>query len=135
MKLPKGFRIRRVGEWREFPMFGSLEYSENAVLVSMGGWARSWQTTKQLQDARERWTGESYNHDGKAFYNERENVGGVIQCGGCKWFAAFDADYGLCCNAESWFDGRVTFEHGGCASHSNIEDGTVIWDGKNLRWP
>lgn len=40
------------------------------------------------------------------------------QCGSCKfWFplaGEMGADYGVCANARSPFDGRVQFEHDGC---------------------
>ena len=132
------YRIRRVkselGNYREFPMFGGLQYGEHAVLLSEGGWARKWMTTKELRAARERWIAESYSHEGPAFHEALREYGGVIQCGGCRFFAAFDADFGLCANPASWFDGRVTFEHGGCLKHSKVEDGTVAWNGKDVIW-
>lgn len=135
----KWYRVRRCKDTlgsREFPLFGSLEYGEHAVLVSEGGWCgKRWMTTKELRAARERWVRESYSHEGPAFHDALREYGGVIQCGGCRYFAAFDADFGLCGNPLSWFDGRVTFEHGGCLRHSNLEDGTVSWDGKEVKWP
>jgi hypothetical protein len=47
---------------------------------------------------------------------------GCGQCGGCRFFAALDGDYGICCNELSPNDGRVTFEHGGCIQHSFIQE-------------
>lgn len=44
------------------------------------------------------------------------------QCGGCRWFAAAGADYGICFNEKSPLDGMVTFEHGGCLEHSFLTD-------------
>ena len=135
MTYPKWFKVRRnrnYGGIREFPAFGSLQYGEHAVLLSEGGWAQKWMTTKELRAARDRWLTASRVDPLKA---AREEYGGVIQCGGCRWFGAFDADFGLCCNPASSFDGKVTFEHGGCEKHSNIEDGTVVLDGDDIRWP
>ena len=135
MTYPKWFKVRRnrnYGGIREFPAFGSLQYGEHAVLLSEGGWAQKWMTTKELRAARERWIKVSC---GGLLSKARTEYGGVIQCGGCRFFGAFDADFGLCCNPASSFDGKVTFEHGGCIHHSNIEDGTVILDGDDIRWP
>jgi hypothetical protein len=42
------------------------------------------------------------------------------QCGGCWFWIALSGelgrDWGACTHAESTFDGRVRFEHDGCAS-------------------
>ena len=136
MKYPKWFKVRRnpnYNDVREFPMFGTLTFGEHAVMLSEGGWCgKRWMTTKDLRAARDRWLTASCADPLKG---AREEYGGVIQCGGCRWFGAFDADFGLCCNPASSFDGQVTFEHGGCIHHSNIDDGTVILDGDDIRWP
>jgi hypothetical protein len=31
-------------------------------------------------------------------------------------------DYGICANPSSPLDGSITFEHGGCEKHSEIEN-------------
>ncbi len=134
------YRVRKHGSsdggCRDFPMFGSLEYSpDGAILVSEGGWCgRRWMSSIELRAARERWTRRSYKGSGSEFEKALTTATGVIQCGGCRYFADFDGDCGLCCNPKSGFDGSVTFEHGGCPQHYNIEKGLVEWDGKELKW-
>ncbi len=135
----KWYRVQRRpdadGAYRVFPLFGSLAHGDHAVWVSEGGWVgRRWLTTPELRSSRERWVQASYEHDGKALEKAREQEGGIIQCGGCRFFAALDGDFGLCCNPRSWFDGRATFEHGGCKQHSSIEEGLIGWDGQSLEW-
>lgn len=98
-----------------FPMF-------DGIYVSDGGWCgRRWLTTDALHKARSRWVKASCD----VAPAEAETAGGGYQCGGCSYFAAFDADYGLCANEKSPQDGRVCWEHGGCHQHSNIERGIV----------
>lgn len=42
------------------------------------------------------------------------------QCGACQWFmyltGVLGDDWGVCSNPRSDFDGRVHFEHDGCAA-------------------
>ncbi len=50
------------------------------------------------------------------------------QCGGCRYWIALGgelgADYGACTNPAASFDGRVRFEHDGCAAYTEREDGS-----------
>ena len=92
------------------------------VAVSEGGWiGRKWMTSKELNDTRDRWVKSSYktgelqpDYDGWIHH----------QCGGCRYFGALGADYGICCNAQSVNDGKVVFEHGGCNVNSVLIEGS-----------
>ena len=98
------------GTWRR----GRLAQAE----VEEGGWyyGRTWLTAKHIKEAERRWA-------------ERAYVGAPVeesgylpyQCGGCKFFAAYGADYGVCWNVRSPRDGMIMFEHGGCGEHSDIK--------------
>ncbi|MFF3872494.1 DUF3027 domain-containing protein [Streptomyces sp. NPDC001978] len=50
------------------------------------------------------------------------------QCGACRYWIALNGqlgqDYGACTNPASSFDGRVRFEHDGCAQFVGREDGS-----------
>lgn len=110
-------RKRRV--WREKSAFFEDAYGAAYLcgeIVYEGGWhnstlIREWMVREEIEGAEKR-------------INERSYAGRVevldpayFQCGGCKWFAALNGDWGICCNQESAMDGRVTFEHGGCDKH------------------
>ena len=87
--------------------------------ITEGGWfyGRKWMTAKSLVEAENRWVKQCYQTG-----EEQPDYDDWIahQCGGCRWFAALDSDWGICCNKLSPNDGRVTFEHGGCIKHSDF---------------
>lgn len=91
---------------------------DTRLFVSQGGWSGRWMTTKELLAAQNRWVKHSY----ETALPKAETDGGGYQCGGCRYFAALDSDYGICCNTQSVNDGRVTFEHGGCDKPSMLEE-------------
>lgn len=95
----------------------------DGTAISEGGWyrGRKWMTAKHLKACVARWVKRSYE-TGKAQPDyDTENQWIPHQCGGCRWFAALDSDYGFCCNITSINEGRITFEHGGCKEHSDYE--------------
>lgn len=105
-------KVQRVGGLRMSKLFSDINISE-------GGWnGHRWMTTRELRAAVKRWVKHSYETG-----EEQPGYRGFIndQCGGCRYFGAFDSDYGVCCNAASPNDGRITFEHGGCEGHSVLE--------------
>ena len=94
---------------RLFDRYGNIELSE-------GGWnGRRWLSNKEIRAAIKRWVAASYRPEAM----DEDWV--PHQCGGCRYFGAFDGDYGLCFNPMSPLDGHVTFEHGGCLHHSYLE--------------
>lgn len=80
-----------------------------------GGWAvdTSPPSPEQIAAAEDRWAMRSYRDDSTDTDDWISH-----QCGGCRFFAAAGADYGVCWNEKSPLDGCVTFEHGGCVEHS-----------------
>ena len=99
------------------------------TVVNEGGWygGRKWMTAKYLKACVNRWVKRSYETGEQEPDCELGKWGKWIphQCGGCRWFAALDLDYGFCCNLDSQNEGRVTFEHGGCKEHSDYELGQL----------
>ena len=117
---------------RTFVLFDGTEVTE-------GGWliGRKWMTAKFMNKIVGEWVRKSYATRVDALYKKGllpvqyvetlkqqgmlEYTAGDGQCGGCQWFAALDADYGLCFNQDSPNEGRITHEHGGCIYHSFIQ--------------
>jgi hypothetical protein len=82
-------------------------------------------TAKYLNCCVDRWVKRSYETGIEQPDYDWENQWIPHQCEWCGWFAALDNDYGFCCNLKSPNEGRITFEHGGCKEHSDIELGVV----------
>ncbi len=89
------------------------------TIVNEGGWysGRKWMTAKYLDESVNRWVANSFTTG--LLEPDCKDHWIPHQCGGCRWFAALDMDYGICCNKESANDGKITFEHGGCVKHSD----------------
>lgn len=89
------------------------EFTLAQAKCERGGWARTRRAPApiELGKAERRWARRSFRHG-------EQGPDGEYQCGGCDFFAAFGADYGVCWNAESPMDGLIVFEHGGCREHS-----------------
>lgn len=113
-------RFNNVGDsffsYRSFVILGKTDISE-------GGWynGRKWMTAKYLKNCVNRWVVRSYETGKEQPDYDTENEWIPHQCGGCRWFAALDSDYGFCCNLKSSNEGRITFEHGGCKEHSDYD--------------
>ena len=86
----------------------------HGVFVMDGGWAQRWMSLSEVRAAVERCAARSY----KTADPRAVTKGGAYQCGSCRFVLMFDSDYGLCGNVASPNDGRVVFEHAGCAEHS-----------------
>ncbi|MFH1147095.1 MAG: hypothetical protein V1736_05240 [Pseudomonadota bacterium] len=61
------------------------------------------------------------NSDTKTLYEKECFIDSQLQCGGCSYYAIFNADWGLCCNPESRFHLETVFEHFGC--EKNVPEG------------
>jgi len=90
-------------------------------------------TAKDLQAAEKRWAMRSYDTRADKHMEryrtvvddwwlevEKQYSLEIFQCGCCRFFAALDTDYGICCREHSPNDGMITFEHGGCKLHSRL---------------
>lgn len=103
-------------------IFGDGKYREGylaGMTVSEGGWYgdRPWLTKALALRAEHRW----YERDrAQAPKDDEDWV--PHQCGGCKFFGALNADWGICWNETSPLDGHVVFEHVGCAAHSYLKE-------------
>lgn len=79
------------------------------AVVTRGGWyGGRWLRPIDRHVAEDRWAKRSYAN----------RTDEMLQCGGCRFFAATGLDFGICANEKSPLDGSITFEHGGCARHS-----------------
>jgi len=129
-------KIRRDNGFRIFVIFDNTKVSE-------GGWlSHKWMTAKFMNRIVDKWVRDSYEtradnylktHKNdmaisplieklKEIDNDYDLTAGCAQCGGCRWYAAIDGDYGFCFNQDSPNEGRITFEHGGCIQHSFIQN-------------
>lgn len=91
--------------------------------IHQGGWTKlgnleDWMTTTDLENIESRIIDRSYSTAPKREGDEDDII---AQCGGCKWFASLNSDWGICCNEKSPQDGRIMFEHSGCKEHSEFE--------------
>jgi len=118
--------------YRSFVIFDGTEVSE-------GGWmiGRKWMTAKYMSSIVRKWVMQSYETRADTYLKQKfaavdieklreinkkyDLSAGCGQCGGCRWFAAIDGDYGFCFNEDSPNEGKITFEHGGCIQHSFIQ--------------
>ena len=57
------------------------------------------------------------NPDTRKLYQDKAHIEDRIQCGGCSFYAVFNADWGLCCHRKSGFYLETVFEHFGCEGH------------------
>jgi len=87
------------------------------VVVSIGGWTDKWLGRRKLKRALDRWVVNSRETGKQEPDMEHDWI--PHQCGGCRFAALFDFNYGLCANELSPNDGKVIFEHGGCVNHSD----------------
>lgn len=86
------------------------------IPCEVGGWSDSLPpTADEIKAAEKRWALRSYRKEVCDKEGWIEN-----QCGGCHFFAASGADFGICWNQKSPMDGCVVFEHGGCLQHSEL---------------
>lgn len=89
------------------------EFELAQARCTKGGWASGRKPTAgQINAAERRWIDRSFTT------RPADDEDAVYQCGGCSFFAALGADFGICWNEASPLDGNVSFEHGGCAAHS-----------------
>lgn len=86
--------------------------------VEEGGWygGSKWLTGSKVDAAENRWIKQANDAAPKDDHDWCEH-----QCGGCRYFAALNGDWGICWNKISPMDGRVMFEHVGCEQHSDLE--------------
>lgn len=57
------------------------------------------------------------NPNTKDLYQRKGHIDDRLQCGGCSFYAVFNADWGLCCHSKSAFHLETVFEHFGCGKH------------------
>lgn len=72
--------------------------------------AGRWSNPESEKRYHEKWPGEP------KVLEQYENG---MQCGGCSFFAPFNADWGLCCHSKSRHFKETVFEHFTCDSYVN----------------
>ena len=119
-------RRHKRGVWRVKDEFSGA-YVAGYVFgeeVAEGGWYNTdgkianWMTAADLKAATRRAWQRSEDSAPKETVNDTTWI--PHQCGGCRYFAALNADWGFCLQEASPNDGRVVFEHGGCNEHSAL---------------
>jgi hypothetical protein len=97
------------------------------VTVTEGGWwyGKAWMTAKMFNASTTRWWQHGENTGQQEPDYDTENHWIPHQCGGCRWFAALDSDWGICCGEGTPNDGRIVFEHNGCVSHSYLTERAI----------
>lgn len=120
-RYQKGSGQRREGTAADGGSIRVLDLFDG-LTVSEGGWyyGKKWMQRADAEAARRRWWLRGLAEAPKVPFGSGRNAPEWVehQCGGCKFFAALDADWGICWNAESPQDGRLVFEHNGCAEHT-----------------
>jgi hypothetical protein len=123
------------GKYKTFVIFDDTDVAE-------GGWliGRKWMTAKFMNKQQNKFVDSCYKTRADNVLitdkilspdvierlieidKEYDLSAGCGQCGGCRWFAAMDSDYGICFGENSPNEGKLVFEHGGCIYHHFIQE-------------